>query len=81
MFNTYNAGDTNLKIIDKNKMEKFIVYRKYYAGLYWTYERIELTKAELKYYLFKHQTELENIEVFKEIGKVKIDLNVSIDII
>ncbi len=65
----------------KNKMQKFIVYRKYYAGLYWTYERVELTKAELKYYLFKHQTELENIEVFKETGKAKIDLNVSIDII
>lgn len=62
-------------------MEKFIVYRKYFSGLYWTYERVKLTKAELKKYLFEHQTELEDIEVFKETGKAKIDLNVSIDII
>jgi hypothetical protein len=62
-------------------MEKFIVYRYYNTILYCTYERVELTKKELKNYLFKHQTELENIEVFKKSEKTKININVNIDII
>ena len=62
-------------------MEKFIVYRYYNAILYCNYERVELTKKELKNYLFKHQTELENIEVFKKSEKTKININVNIDII
>ena len=44
-------------------------------------KNIELTKKELKNYLFKHQTELENIEVFKKSEKTKININVNIDII
>ena len=62
-------------------MEKFIVYRYYDAILYWTYERVELTKKELKNYLFKHQSELEKIEIFKKEERMKININVSINII
>ena len=47
-------------------MKKFIVYRHYNSLLYWTYERVELTKNELKEYLFNHQSELKNIEIFKK---------------
>ncbi len=62
-------------------MEKFIVYRYYNPILYWTYERVELTKNELKEYLFNHQSELKNIEIFKKEERTKININVSIDII
>lgn len=62
-------------------MEKFIVYRHYNSILYWTYERVELTKNELKEYLFNHQSELKNIEIFKKEERTKININVSIDII
>ena len=62
-------------------MEKFIVYRHYNGILYWTYERVELTKNELKEYLFNHQSELKNIEIFKKEERTKININVSIDII
>lgn len=62
-------------------MEKFIVYRHYNSILYWTYERVELTKNELKEYLFNHQSELKNIEIFKKKERTKININVSIDII
>lgn len=62
-------------------MEKFIVYRYYNTILYWTYERVELTKNELKEYLFNHQSELKNIEIFKKEERMKININVSIDII
>ena len=62
-------------------MEKFIVYRHYNTILYWTYERVELTKNELKEYLFNHQSELKNIEIFKKEERTKININVSIDII
>lgn len=62
-------------------MEKFIVYRHYNSILYWTYERVELTKNELKEYLFNHQSELKNIEIFKKEERKKININVSIDII
>lgn len=62
-------------------MEKFIVYRHYNSILYWTYERVELTKNELKKYLFNHQSELKNIEIFKKEERTKININVSIDII
>lgn len=62
-------------------MGKFIVYRYYNSILYWTYERVELTKNELKEYLFNHQSELKNIEIFKKEERTKININVSIDII
>lgn len=62
-------------------MEKFIVYRYYNSILYWTYERVELNKNELKEYLFNHQSELKNIEIFKKKERTKININVSIDII
>lgn len=62
-------------------MKKFIVYRHYNGILYWTYERVELTKNELKEYLFNHQSELKNIEIFKKEERTKININVSIDII
>ena len=62
-------------------MEKFIVYRYYNSILYWTYERVELTKNELKEYLFNHQSELKNIEIFEKKERTKININVSIDII
>lgn len=62
-------------------MEKFIVYRYYNTILYGTYERVELTKKELKEYLFNHQSELKNIEIFKKEERTKININISIDII
>ena len=62
-------------------MEKFIVYRYYNTILYGTYERVELTKKELQEYLFNHQSELKNIEIFKKDERTKININVSIDII
>ena len=62
-------------------MKKFIVYRHNNSLLYWTYERVELTKNELKEYLFNHQSELKNIEIFKKEERTKININVSIDII
>ena len=40
-------------------MGKFIVYRRYYTVLGRTYERVELTRNELKNYLFNHQSEME----------------------
>lgn len=62
-------------------MKKFIVYRYYNTILYWTYERVELSKKELKNYLLKHQGELKNIEIFKKEERAKVNINVSIDII
>lgn len=61
-------------------MEKFIVYKRYSTICGWGYERVELTRKELKKYLFRHQSELENIEVFKKMEKTKININVNIDI-
>ncbi len=61
-------------------MGKFIVYKRYSTICGWRYERVELTRKELKKYLFRHQSELENIEVFKKMEKTKININVNIDI-
>lgn len=61
-------------------MEKYIVYRHYNNTLYWTYERVELTKKELKEYLSKYHQELKNIEVFKKKEKIKIKIDVNISL-
>lgn len=59
-------------------MKKYIVYRYFDNVLFYTYERVELTEKELKDYLYEHQTELKNIEVFKEEGKCKVEMQVDI---
>ena len=67
----------NKEVEDKD----YIVYRKFSNIMYSTYERLELSKKELKQYIERHKYEIENIEVFHktEIVKISVDVNVSIE--
>lgn len=61
-----------------NDEKKFIVYREYFTGLFYTYEKIELDKEELGEYISKHYTELKNIEIYSFKDKVNIDLTIQL---
>ncbi len=64
----------NKEVEDK----EYIVYRKISNIIY---ERLELSKRELKQYIEKHKYEIENIEVFHktETVKIRVDVNISIE--
>ena len=61
-------------------MEEFIVYRYYFNGVFWTYEKLELPEKELKQYIAEHQNEMKNIEVFRKSERVEISVNVDVKI-
>ncbi len=61
-------------------MKEFIVYRYYFNGMFWTYERLELPEKELKQYIAEHQNGMKNIEVFRKSERAEISVNVDVKI-
>lgn len=63
------------------KDKNYIVYRYFLnAIMFWTYERLELSEKELKKYIVKHQNEMKNIEVFRKSERIKISIDVNVEI-
>lgn len=62
------------------KDKNYIVYRYFFNTMLWTYERLELSEKELKKYIVKHQNEMKNIEVFFKSERVKISIDVNVEI-
>lgn len=60
------------------RKEKFIVFRQYFTGLFWTYERIELEEGELGKYLENNYKDLDKIDIFTKQEKVNIELKINL---
>ena len=60
--------------------KKYVAYRHYNNFMYWCYERIELTEKELTPYIKKHLGELKNIEIFTMENKIKVKINVNLEV-
>lgn len=69
------------KLIEKSRPSKYIIYE-YCRGLFQDskYMRYELRNDnELKEFLFKHQDNLKNIEIFNKTDKCQINIDISIN--
>lgn len=62
-----------------NDEKKFIVYRQFFTGLFYTYEKLELDKEELGEYISEHYEELKNIDIYSFKNKVNINLSISLN--
>lgn len=62
-------------IIEK---QNFIVFRQYFTGVFWTYERIELEEKELGKYLEKNYKDLERIDIFTKQEKVSLEVKINV---
>lgn len=60
--------------------KKYVAYRYHNNFMYWSYERIELTEKELTPYIKKHLGELKNIEIFTMENKIKVEINVNLEV-
>lgn len=58
--------------------QKFIVFRQYFTGLFWTYERVELEEGELGEYLENNYKDLDKIDVFTKQEKVNVELKINL---
>lgn len=57
--------------------QKFIVFRRYYAGMFWNCERVELEEGELGKYLEKNYKDLDKIDIFTKQEKVNLEIKIN----